>query len=223
MGWTIYNSLGEVLVTQEQHDHTTADASGPMTDDEHDGFSEYAEITAPANPAANKGRLYSIDRNGDTTLQWRDSAGVLAEVTHAPTVKLRQTTLQSIVADAVRQVTMQTTDWDSLGNMADLANNQIIIRQAGIYIVHFGMNWVGTGATTARFAGIGLNATAFNQGVIGPIQVQTGSESVRQIGSNILELSVNDTLELVVFSRTTTLNSRVSEGMPLLAATWVAP
>ena len=44
MGWTIYNSKGEPLVTQEQHDHTAADASGPMTDDEHDGYSEYDEV-----------------------------------------------------------------------------------------------------------------------------------------------------------------------------------
>ena len=44
MGWTIYNSKGESLVTQEQHDHTAADASGLMTDDEHDGYSEYDEV-----------------------------------------------------------------------------------------------------------------------------------------------------------------------------------
>lgn len=61
MGWIIYDSTGQPLVTQEQHDHTTADASGPMTDDEHDGFSEYGEISTPSTPAANKLRFYPLD------------------------------------------------------------------------------------------------------------------------------------------------------------------
>ncbi|KKL79308.1 hypothetical protein LCGC14_2016130 [marine sediment metagenome] len=75
MGWTIYNSKGEPLVTQEQHDHTIADASGPLTNDEHDGFSEYDEIAAPANPAANKLRLYPVDVGGVTGWALLDSAG----------------------------------------------------------------------------------------------------------------------------------------------------
>ena len=75
MGWIIYNSLGEPLVTQEQHDHTAADASGPMTNDEHDGFSEYTEIATPVNPAANKMRFYPVDVGGVTGWALLDSAG----------------------------------------------------------------------------------------------------------------------------------------------------
>ncbi len=77
MGWTIYNSKGEPLVTQEQHDHTAADASGPMTNDEHDGFSEYDEIAAPGAPAANKLRLYIKDFSGLSTLVYKDDDGAI--------------------------------------------------------------------------------------------------------------------------------------------------
>ena len=75
MGWTIYNSKGEPLVTQEQHDHTAADASGPMTNDEHDGYSEYDEITTPSTPAANKGRLYIRSFSNLAQLFYVDESG----------------------------------------------------------------------------------------------------------------------------------------------------
>jgi len=47
------------------HDHTGTDGSGILTKDEHDDYSEYAEIGDPSNPAANKLRLYAKD---DTSL-----------------------------------------------------------------------------------------------------------------------------------------------------------
>ncbi|KKK48495.1 hypothetical protein LCGC14_3144520, partial [marine sediment metagenome] len=65
-GWTIYNSKGVPLVTSKAHDHTAADGSGPLTDDEHDGHSEYDEIAAPGAPAANKLRVYVADDSGIT-------------------------------------------------------------------------------------------------------------------------------------------------------------
>ena len=59
------------------HNHTAAAADGGIaTDDEHDGFSEYAEIAKPANPAANKLRVYAKDDGaGVTKLYGLDSAG----------------------------------------------------------------------------------------------------------------------------------------------------
>ena len=80
MGWTIYNSKGEPLVTQEQHDHTIADASGPLTNDEHDGYSEFDEIAAPSSPAADKGRIYVADDGGTTRPYFKDSDGFEQEV-----------------------------------------------------------------------------------------------------------------------------------------------
>jgi hypothetical protein len=51
-------SSGAVLTPS--HNHTaTANDGGVLTDDEHDGFSEYAAISTPSTPASNKVRLYA--------------------------------------------------------------------------------------------------------------------------------------------------------------------
>ncbi len=44
----------------------------PATDG---GYIQFDEITAPANPASNKGRLYVADDSGTTTIYFKDSAG----------------------------------------------------------------------------------------------------------------------------------------------------
>ncbi|KKM91925.1 hypothetical protein LCGC14_1223620 [marine sediment metagenome] len=79
-GWTIYNSQGIPLVTSKAHDHTAADGSGPATNDEHDGFSEYDEIAAPGAPAANKLRVYAADDSGVTRPYAVDSDGLVTEM-----------------------------------------------------------------------------------------------------------------------------------------------
>jgi hypothetical protein len=57
------------------HDHTTADGTGVLTNDEHDGYQEIAEIAAPSTPAANKARLYAKDKAGTTELFYKNDAG----------------------------------------------------------------------------------------------------------------------------------------------------
>ncbi|KKM19127.1 hypothetical protein LCGC14_1658780 [marine sediment metagenome] len=79
-GWTIYNSQGVPLITSKAHDHTAADGSGPLTDDEHDGFSEFDEIAAPGAPAANKLRTYVADDSGVTRPYAVDSDGLVTEL-----------------------------------------------------------------------------------------------------------------------------------------------
>lgn len=54
------------------HDHTASDGSGVLTGDEHDGYSEYAEIAAPATPASGKVRFYA---KVDGHLYQKDDAG----------------------------------------------------------------------------------------------------------------------------------------------------
>ena len=56
------------------HDHTTADGSGILTNDEHDGYSNYIAIAKPASPAAGAVRLYAknkkmyqVDEDGTET------------------------------------------------------------------------------------------------------------------------------------------------------------
>lgn len=58
------------------HDHTvTAGQGGVLTNEEHDGFSEFTEIAIPANPAANKVRLYAKDKAGTSELFYKNDAG----------------------------------------------------------------------------------------------------------------------------------------------------
>jgi hypothetical protein len=49
------------------HDHTGASDGGVLTNDQHDGYSEYVEISTPSTPASNKGRLYLKDNGGGKT------------------------------------------------------------------------------------------------------------------------------------------------------------
>jgi hypothetical protein len=57
------------------HDHTAADGSDALTNDEHDGFSEYAEIAAPSTPAANKLRLFAKEKDGVAELYYKTDTG----------------------------------------------------------------------------------------------------------------------------------------------------
>lgn len=63
------------------HDHTGADGSGVLTADEHDSYSEYAEIATPGNPASGKVRLYP---KSDHLLYRKDSTGAEAWVGAGP-------------------------------------------------------------------------------------------------------------------------------------------
>lgn len=60
------------------HDHTTAGGDGGvLTNDEHDGFSEYAEIASPTTPAAGKVRIYP---KADGKMYRKDDTGTEAEL-----------------------------------------------------------------------------------------------------------------------------------------------
>ena len=64
------------------HDHTTADGSGVLSDDEHDGFSQYVNLGGdPTTPASNRIRLYSKDNgSGVSTLYYRSESGDVYEL-----------------------------------------------------------------------------------------------------------------------------------------------
>lgn len=68
--------------------------------DEHAGYSEYTEIAAPANPAANKMRAYAKDVGGVTGLAFKDSAGV-ETVLVARTRRMPMTTTR-LITDRLR-------------------------------------------------------------------------------------------------------------------------
>ncbi len=70
-----------LLSSLPSHNHTAAAADGGiLTNNEHDGFSEFAEIAAPAQPAANKLRLYAKDKAGVSTLYYKQDDGTEVEV-----------------------------------------------------------------------------------------------------------------------------------------------
>jgi hypothetical protein len=63
------------------HNHTGAtDDGGVLTNDAHDGYSEYTEIASPSTPAANKVRLYAKDKAGVSTLYYKQDDGTEIEV-----------------------------------------------------------------------------------------------------------------------------------------------
>jgi hypothetical protein len=66
----------------QAHNHTTGDSSGVLTDDEHDGFSQYVNLGSdPSTPAANRIRLYSKDNGaGVSTLYYRSESGDVYEL-----------------------------------------------------------------------------------------------------------------------------------------------
>lgn len=78
-----HTALGSVTSDQHHakaHDHTTSDGSGVLTNDEHDGYSEYTEMAAPGTPAANKLRLYAKDKAGVSTLYYKKDDGTEVEL-----------------------------------------------------------------------------------------------------------------------------------------------
>ena len=66
--------------TPADHDHTAGGDGGVLTNDQHDGYSDWTEIAAPASPGANVARLYAADDGGATKLYYKDSAGTVYEL-----------------------------------------------------------------------------------------------------------------------------------------------
>jgi hypothetical protein len=59
------------------HNHTSdQDDGGVLTNDEHDGFSEYTEISEPSAPSADKLRLYTVDQNGFIVIEAKGATGL---------------------------------------------------------------------------------------------------------------------------------------------------
>lgn len=69
-------------LSAKAHDHTAADGSGVLTNDEHDGYSQFANLGAdPTQPATNRIRLYSKDNgSGIATLYYRTEDGTIYEM-----------------------------------------------------------------------------------------------------------------------------------------------
>lgn len=83
-GVTAADSGGKTVVTVStaDHDHTSAAGDGGvLTNDEHDGYSEYAELADnPETPSANKLRIFALDKAGISTLYLIRDDGSIVEL-----------------------------------------------------------------------------------------------------------------------------------------------
>jgi hypothetical protein len=69
----------------QAHDHTTSDGSGVLTNDEHDGYSQYDQLASdPATPASGKLRLFAKSDGATTRLYYRSPTGTTYGPLDAP-------------------------------------------------------------------------------------------------------------------------------------------
>lgn len=66
--------------TSADHDHTGTGDGGTLSNDKHDGYSEYLQIATPGTPTANSIRVYAKDKAGTATLYYIDEAGTEFEL-----------------------------------------------------------------------------------------------------------------------------------------------
>lgn len=102
------------------HDHTGSGDGGTLTNDTHDGFSEYTNIAEPAAPAATKLRLYSIDQNGHTVFEAKGSVGttrrlardnfVVAKISEAAGITIGQIVYISGASGANEEIKLAKAD-----------------------------------------------------------------------------------------------------------------
>jgi len=69
--------IADLAVTPADHDHTTAGDGGVLTNDVHDGYSDYGEIAEPAMPGVNTARLYAVDQNDRAVVEIKNPSGLV--------------------------------------------------------------------------------------------------------------------------------------------------
>jgi hypothetical protein len=74
-----------------------------------------------------------------------------------------RSTGQSLATGTLTKLTYNGIDWDTDGTMADLANNQIIIRKVGKYRIVFRVFISGNTVGTLRYASVTKNSTTISE------------------------------------------------------------
>lgn len=105
-------------------------------------YLEFDEIAAPGAGAANVGRLYSVDRGGLTTLEWVDSGGVTADISHAPCARVYHTGVLLIVHNTVTTIPFNNErfDTDSIHSVA-VNTSRLTATTAGKYSITAQAMW----------------------------------------------------------------------------------
>ncbi len=81
----------------------------------------------------------------------------LVDLGQSPSCKMTQTTIQAIPADTWTPLTLQVISHDTMGDSADLANNLIIIRRGGLYLVVYKSSTASSASVIERIAGYSIN------------------------------------------------------------------
>ena len=87
-------------------------------------YVDIAEMSAPANPAANAGRIYTADNGGTTTLYFKDSAGTATNLLVGATDEAIQDSIYNNVLSGTQ--TLITVTYDDPGGEVDyVVNNDL--------------------------------------------------------------------------------------------------
>lgn len=147
----------------------------------------------------------------------------LVDLGNSPSIRLRQTTQQSLSNDITTQLSLQVTDWDTM-NGADLVNNEIIVRRSALYMVMGGVVYVANN-TGARFAGWAVNDAGASERLR---QASTPGSvtSARPSFCDITNLMVGDTVQLmghqISGGNLQTNPANAAGGIPFLALVLIA-
>lgn len=71
-----YGENGWAPISYIAHDHTTADGTGPLTNDEHDGYVQMSAIADPSAPSSGLGRLYFKNVANRIVPKWVGPSGL---------------------------------------------------------------------------------------------------------------------------------------------------
>ncbi len=100
-------------------------------------------------------RMRTNNLSNPTTALSRD----LVDLGEVPYAKMYQTSSQTLTTATWTTITMDAFSQDTMGGGVDLANEHIIIRRTGIYLI-MGLVHFAADTTGARFAGISVNSIA---------------------------------------------------------------
>ena len=145
----------------------------------------------------------------------------LVDLGETPSIRLRQTTQQTLSNNVGTKISLQVTDWDTVGG-ADLDNNEIIIRRSALYLLIVCVRFVAN-TTGGRQVGWRINNT-------GDIHLRQefvpGSNAARPNACEIIDAKVGDTVQLYAAQNSggdlQTLPLDVKIGIPSIALLLIA-
>lgn len=140
-----------------------------------------------------------------------------------PTCQLSATATTSATTSTYAIAVMATADVDT-DAMADLANNRIVIKTAGVYRVTGCAYWAAN-ATGVRYTALRDGSGAAGAGTLyGLASVPGGTAGTAGCISKLIRFAVNDTVRLEIWQNSgATLGLGTPANLNFIAAEWVSP